>query len=76
MVGTREFLKLAVNGPTYLAISQSKDLADDFSLAPQFIDIPFIAADELVDRAARVGWRRLESTMGKGTSGRIQSISI
>src|SRR5689334_14441506 len=52
VVGTREFLKLAVNGPTYQAIAQAKEMADDFSPAPQFIDVPFVAADELVDLAA------------------------
>ena len=50
--GTREFLKLTVNGPAYRTIAEARELADDFSPAPQFIDAPFIAADELVDLAA------------------------
>src|SRR5690348_1427443 len=52
VIGTREFLDLAVSGPAYQEIAQAKELADDFSPAPQFLDVPFAAADELIDLAA------------------------
>src|ERR1051326_7201323 len=52
VIGAREFLQLAVDGPAYRSIAQSKALAADFTAAGQLINVPFVATDALIAPAA------------------------